>query len=556
MGDREPRLEPGEALAATRVGCFAWDPATGRLTLDPVARTVFGLLPAEFTGLSSDLRPKIRAEDWELLSGLSADLLSGRRNAYSAYFRVHLHDGRSRWTHARGTLVRERPGGAARVVGVVRDATLDLAHTALRLPAEEEQDPLRALGEGALALARAMSVDEVAEVLGSETSLRPLGAKAISLGVLEQGRLQMVRTVVSPGSSDFPAKSRLADSLPLNDVVRTHSPLFFTSVHSFLDRYPALARYRVGFSATAAAFLPLMDEGQPIGALGVFYDDRSVFSFADHTLMTGWAKAVARAVHRVVPLDRSREIAAALQNAMLPRRIPRTPGGLVAVRYRTARKGVRVGGDWYDAVTLPDGGLGLAIGDVQGHDTEAAALMGQLRVAMAAYAAEGHGCDTVLGKASAFLAQLDSDRFATCQYLRVALDTGEVQVANAGHPPPLLRHADGTVDVVRLAGGPPLGLPAEWGRTAYPYTTARLAPGETLLLYSDGLVEKPGEDFDVGLSRLAAAFSGGPPDLEELADHLLDTLTGGPHAEDDAALLMVRRDGAGTTALQPLGRRD
>ncbi|MEU9705259.1 SpoIIE family protein phosphatase [Streptomyces sp. NPDC047981] len=548
MVDTEPRLEPGEALAATRVGCFAWDPATGRMVLDPVARTVFGLLPAEFTGSTADLRPRIRPADWDLLSGLSADLLSGRRNAYSAYFQVRLHDGRTRWTHARGSLVRERPGGAVRVVGVIRDATLDLSRTALRLPAEEERDPLRALGEGALALARAMSVNEVAEVLGSEVSLRPLGARGISLGVLEQGRLQLIRTVVSPGTSGFPSKSRLADSLPLNDVVRTCNPLFFTSVHAFLDRYPNLEPYRLGFRATAAAFLPLVDEGQPLGALGVFYDDRSVFSYADHTLMTGWAKAVARAVHRVVPLDRSQEIAAALQNAMLPRRIPRPPGGRIAVRYRTARKGVRVGGDWYDAVVLPDGGLGLAIGDVQGHDTEAAALMGQLRVAMAAYAAEGHGCATVLGKASAFLAQLDCDRFATCQYLRVSLGTGETHVANAGHPPPLLRHADGSVERVRLAGGPPLGLPAEWGTAPYPYTTTVLAPGETLLLYSDGLVEKPGEDFDIGLSRLAAAFSGGPDDLEELADHLLDSLTAGPHAEDDAALLMVRRDPTGATA--------
>ncbi|MFE5966654.1 SpoIIE family protein phosphatase [Streptomyces sp. NPDC056463] len=543
MGGRGPRLEPGEALTANGVGCFAWDPATGRLALDAVARTVFDLLPEELTGRADDLRPRIHPEDWALLSGLSADLLAGRRDTYSAFFRVLPQDGRSRWTHARGSVVREPRGGGIRVVGVVGDATPDLAHSALRLPGEEARDPLRALGEGALALARAMSVREVSAVLGDEVGLRPLGAKAMSLGVLEQGRLQMVRTVLAPDAAGFPRKSRLADSWPLNDAVRTSSPLFFTSVHAFLDRYPRLARHRHGFEATAGAFLPLVDDGDPLGALGIFYDDRSVFTLADHTLMKAWAKAVARAVHRVLALDRSREIASGLQNSMLPRRIPVTPGGRIAVRYRTARQGVRVGGDWYDAVVLPDGGLGLAIGDVQGHDIEAAALMGQVRVAMTAYAAEGHGCDSVLGKASAFLADLDADRFATCAYLRVALATGEVRAANAGHPPPLLRHADGTVECLRLAGGPPLGLPSAWGLAAYPYTTAHLAPDETLLLYSDGLVEKPGEDFDVGLSRLAAAFSAGPPDLEELADHLLGSLAGGPLAEDDAALLMLRRDG-------------
>ncbi|MFD7325965.1 SpoIIE family protein phosphatase [Streptomyces sp. NPDC059875] len=542
MDDTEPRLDLGEALAATGVGLFLWVPAIGQLVLDARGREALDLLPEEYHGLTADLRPKILRDDWALLSGLSADLLAGRRDAYSAYFRVALHDGRSRWTHARGNVVRDGAEGPARVVGVVRDATLDLAHAALRPPADEDRDHLHALGQAAIALARAMSVREVAAVLGDDPCLRRLGVKAMSLAVLEQGRLRLVRTVLAPDAA--PQKTRLADSWPLNDVVRSGRPLFFTSVRAFLNRYPGLAPYRHDFRASAAAFLPLVEQGQPLGGMGMFYENRSTFSLADHTLMTSWSRAVGRALHRVTLLDRSREIAAGLQNAMLPRRIPETPGGRITVRYRTARHGVRVGGDWYDAVTLPDGGVGVAIGDVQGHDTEAAALMGQLRVAMTAYAAEGHPCGRVLAKASAFLADLGADRFATCQYLRITLATGAVEAANAGHPPPLLRRADGTVGRLELAGGPPLGLPAEWGLAPYPPTAARLAPGDTLLLYSDGLVEKPGEDIDHGLTRLEAAFSAGPADLEELADHLLDSLTAGPHAEDDAALLMLRRDGA------------
>ncbi|WP_329124314.1 SpoIIE family protein phosphatase [Streptomyces sp. NBC_01353] len=543
MRDTEPRLDRGEALAVTGVGCFLWVPATGQLILDPVGRDALDLLPGEYHGLATDLRPKILRDDWTLLSGLSAELRGGRKDAYSAYFRVALHDGRSRWTHVRGNVVRDGADGPTRVVGVVRDATLDLSHSSLRPPADEDSDHLHALGEAAIALARAMSVREVAAVLGDEPCLRRLGVKAMSLAVLEQGRLRLVRTVLSLDDTEPPQKSRLADSWPLNDVVRSARPLFFTSVPDFLDRYPRLAPHQHGFHATAAAFLPLVERGQPLGAMGMFYENTNSFSLADHTLMTAWSKAVARALHRVTMLDRSREIAAGLQNAMLPRRIPETPGGRITVRYRTARQGVRVGGDWYDAVTLPDGAVGVAIGDVQGHDTEAAALMGQLRVAMTAYAAEGHPCEWVLAKASAFLAELGADRFATCQYLRITLATGAVDAANAGHPPPLLRQTDGTVDRLELAGGPPLGLPADWGLTPYPPTSARLAPGETLLLYSDGLVERPGEDIDRGLARLTAAFSAGPADLEELADHLLDTLTPGPHAEDDAALLMLRRDG-------------
>lgn len=174
MRDTEPRLDRGEALAVTGVGCFLWVPATGQLILDPVGRDALDLLPGEYHGLATDLRPKILRDDWTLLSGLSAELRGGRKDAYSAYFRVALHDGRSRWTHVRGNVVRDGADGPTRVVGVVRDATLDLSHSSLRPPADEDSDHLHALGEAAIALARAMSVREVAAVLGDEPCLRRL----------------------------------------------------------------------------------------------------------------------------------------------------------------------------------------------------------------------------------------------------------------------------------------------------------------------------------------------------------------------------------------------
>lgn len=337
-------------------------------------------------------------------------------------------------------------------------------------------------------------------------------------------------------------RARLTESWPLNDVVRSGDPLFFTSREAFLARYPKLAEYLVGSRATAAAFLPLIAQGRPIGALALVYEGKRTFTSEDRTLLTALSTSIAQSLQRAMLVDQSREIAAGLQSAMLPRRLPSPAGGGLAVRYRTARVGTWIGGDWYDAVALADGRVGVAIGDVQGHDTEAAAIMGQLRIAMTAYAAEGHSCESVLARASAFLAELHADRFATCLYAQVSLATGAVDAANAGHLPPLVRHEDGTVERIEVAGGPPLGLPADWSLAAYPRTTFHLAPGDTLLLYSDGLVERPGEDLDRGLARLAEVLAAGPARVSALADHVRDTLSERIEAEDDAALLLLHRD--------------
>lgn len=200
--------------------------------------------------------------------------------------------------------------------------------------------------------------------------------------------------------------------------------------------------------------------------MALIYAGRRTFSIEDRTLLTTLTSAIAQSLQRAILVDQSREIAAGLQSAMLPRRLPVLRGGSLAVRYRTARVGTWIGGDWYDAVALAEDAVGVAIGDVQGHDTEAAAIMGQLRIAMTAYASEGHSAASVLARASAFLADLPADRFATCLYAQVALATGETWLVNAGHLPPLVRRADGSVLRLDLPTGLPLGLPADWGRAA------------------------------------------------------------------------------------------
>lgn len=195
-------------------------------------------------------------------------------------------------------------------------------------------------------------------------------------------------------------------------------------------------------------------------------------------------------------------------------------------------------------IPLPGGRVGAVIGDVQGHDTHAAAVMGQLRIVLRAYAAEGHTPATVMARASVFLHELDTERFATCLYAEADLSTGVVQLVRAGHLDPLLRLTDGTCRRLPVDGGLPLGLSAEFGRLEYPVGTVELDPGQTLILCTDGLVEQPGIDLDDGLQTLTALVGTGPHDLGDLGDLLCESVDerGG---DDDVALLLLRRRGIG-----------
>ncbi|MER6021995.1 ATP-binding SpoIIE family protein phosphatase, partial [Streptomyces anulatus] len=302
---------------------------------------------------------------------------------------------------------------------------------------------------------------------------------------------------------------------------------------------------------TSAAYMPLIAQARPIGALGLLYRDKGGFTADERNLLMALGTSIAQSLQRAMLYEQEHDLAEGLQQAMLPRRIPAVPGAQVAVRYRSARLGRDIGGDWYDLIPLPGGRVGAVIGDVQGHDTHAAAVMGQLRIVLRAYAAEGHSPATVMARASVFLHELDTDRFATCTYAEVDLTTGVVQVVRAGHVDPLVRDVDGSCRRMPSEGGLPLGLSAEFGRLEYPVGTVELDPGQTMILFTDGLVEMPGSDLDEGMHLLTGLVTNGPKDLQKLADQLCDAVDerGG---QDDVAVLLLRRRAA--HAPQPGGR--
>ncbi|HEV3320817.1 MAG TPA: SpoIIE family protein phosphatase [Solirubrobacteraceae bacterium] len=237
-------------------------------------------------------------------------------------------------------------------------------------------------------------------------------------------------------------------------------------------------------------------------------------------------------------------IAGTLQRHLLPDRLPDVPALAMAARYRPSERLAQVGGDWYDAIELPGGGIGLVIGDVVGHGVHAATLMGELRAALRAYAvAQPSSPAAVAGSLNALVASTHSAQMvATMLYMVVSEDGAHVRFASAGHPPPLLMGADGETRFLEHRHDPPLGAEE---RIDFSEWEGELDAGSTVLLYTDGLVERRGEAIDVGLERLREALGTGPADLEQLCSHVLDRAIGAGDAQDDIALLAVRLAGVG-----------
>ncbi|MFJ6015949.1 SpoIIE family protein phosphatase [Streptomyces sp. NPDC092952] len=543
---------PDLSLALNRMGSFDWDLDSGLMHMDRPALDVFDLRAEEYDDRPESLAARVPPDEGERLDAMVARALRGGQANYGAYFRIRRRDGGLRWTHTQGFIRRDGDGRARRIIGIVRDATQELADSTARHELDLERRRRTSLVDATTAaLAHARTVADVIEVLKNSRGLALLGATSLVMGLMESGRIHLVAD--GPEGSFVPGTryTRTDEQYPMSEVVRTLAPRFIDSAADFAASYPILWPHISHLGITSAAYLPLVAQARPIGALGLLYRDKSGFTPDERNLLIALGSSIAQSIQRAMLYEQEHDLAEGLQQAMLPRRIPDVPGAQIAVRYRSARLGRDIGGDWYDVIPLPGGRVGTVIGDVQGHDTHAAAVMGQLRIVLRAYAAEGHSPATVMARASVFLHELDTDRFATCTYAEADLTTGVVQLVRAGHVDPLVRESDGDCRRLPVEGGLPLGLSAEFGRLEYPVSTVELDPGQTLVLFTDGLVELPGADLDEGVQLLTAMVRNGPQDLQRLADRLCAAVDerGG---EDDVAVLLLRRKAA--HAPQPGGR--
>jgi serine phosphatase RsbU (regulator of sigma subunit)/anti-sigma regulatory factor (Ser/Thr protein kinase) len=541
-----PAIGPEQRLAMTGMGSFDWDLDLGTFDLDEAGLRVFDLRPEEFSRRPDALVLRVTPEECARIDRDLRRIVQSGRRSYSGYFQITRRNGVKQWTHAQGTILRNDVGDAYRIVGIVRDTTAELSQAP---PAGEPgTEPLRrrfssTVGRTTEALSHPVSVEDVIAVLTGADGLERFGADGLALGLVEGGHLRIAAVSGESLQGGYRGDHlrRLDETLPLTDTVRSRQPRFVTSFEALAERYPLMRPFLESIGMDAAAFLPLIAQGRPIGALALLYRSHDEFSREDRELGTALAAIVAQSLQRAILFDQEREFATGLQSSMLPRHIPRFDRAEIAVRYHAASSGREVGGDWYDVVALPQNRVGLVVGDVQGHDTHAAAVMGQLRIALRAYAAEGHSPCTVLARASRFLAELDTERFATCGYAQLDLTTGTVSAARAGHLGPLIRHTDGRTGWPDVRGGLPLGLASTLDLNEFPETRLDLVPGETLVFCTDGLVEERGLDITVGMEALADAVHHGPQRADDLADHIADSLWRRWGSNDDVALLILRR---------------
>ncbi|MET9351286.1 ATP-binding SpoIIE family protein phosphatase [Streptomyces termitum] len=557
-----------DVLAAIATGLWRWDNASGTVSLDAEAARLLGL-PAEPVRLTeAAVRSRFHPVDWNEIDGV-VQLAVAEGTLAEARLRIMDERGRIvRTVRSRSKPLVEK--GDYQLVGTLQEIADPQPGTAgphTPITGDWRRSREAFLLDAGRALAEARSTAEVLRVAAS-LSMPGFSPDGLAVFGMAGDRLTVIGHHGQRDGDEGPFSSMtLSTDYPAAEVVRTGRALYLPSPEEYRRRFPATWPLAEQFDRQSWAFVPLVVAGRTMGAWMAAFKHPVAFTPDERSVLTTVARMLAQALARAGVAESERELSQGLQRTMMPVLGPGIPGIRVAARYVPTGGGLQVGGDWYDMIRLPGrsggapGRVALVIGDVQGHDVRAAALMGQLRIALRAYASEGHRPDAVLSRASRFLYGMndgddgeDGDpnggpRFATCLYLEVDLETGAVEIARAGHPEPAVRMPDGTVLQRPTAGGLPLGIVPD---TDYPTTRFALAPGETLMICTDGLLETGGHDLDTGwerVRRLLEQHRG--DDLEELADSLVEAVHGpgshhttGPLAdrrEDDIAVLLLSR---------------
>ncbi|WP_030839949.1 ATP-binding SpoIIE family protein phosphatase [Streptomyces hygroscopicus] len=557
-----------DLLAAIATGLWRWDSVSGAVSYDAEAARLVGL-PAEAVTLpEAAARACFHPADWLEIKAI-VELAVAEGTLAEARLRIVDEKG----TVLRTVRTRSRPiprGGPEDgyyLLGILQEVPEALPGTSAvgpQITGDWRRNREAFLLDAGRALAEAMSTAEVLRVAAG-LSMPGFSPDGLAVFGVQGDRISVIGHHGPREAADHPFQDMaLETDCPAAEVVRTGRAVYLPTPEEYRGRFPAAWSLDRPRTRRSWAFLPLIVAGRTIGAWMAGFAYPVSFSPDERSVLTTIARMLAQALSRAALQETERELSDGLQRSMLPAGKPDIPGLAVAARYVPTGGGLQVGGDWYDVIGLPSGRTALVIGDVQGHDVRAAGIMGQLRIAVRAYASEGHHPDAVLSRASRFLAGLTGPegpdgrydpRFATCLYMEVDPVAGTLDIARAGHPDPAVRLADGTMMIRPTEGGLPLGIDPD---TDYPTTRVVLEPGETLLMCTDGLIETGGHDLETGWERIRAAFeraaagSEGPDDLDALAEALVQAVHGPPshhttgpladRREDDIALLLIRRE--------------
>nr|WP_246214689.1 GAF domain-containing SpoIIE family protein phosphatase [Modestobacter muralis] len=426
------------------------------------------------------------------------------------------------------------------------------AADAARVQAERAQSRLALMAEATSTLSATLDMDDL---LGRLAALCvPLLADWVFVTLVDEhgvvrgtdsrhrdGRAAELQELAELHVSNLPENSPTRRSLTSSEPV-----LQARVTEEWTDRVFPTARTAELFRSLGGASVltvPLVARRRMLGAMAmVKTDQRQPFTTEDVELARDLSRRAALSMDNVRLYQQEHTVAETLQRSLLPE-LPTIPGITAAAQYLSASSSADVGGDFYDMLHLPDGSVGIAIGDVVGHDVAAAAAMGHLRGLLRACAWDAGDGDTgdILGRVDRLVQGLHVAPMATMVYGRVVRPTGpgepwRMQLANAGHPPLLLRHVDGSVEVLDGITGLLIGVDATHVRAS---REVAIPPGSTLVAYTDGLIERPGEDLDQGIASLMTRLSAAPVDASpvELCVHAV-----GPHPDrrDDVAVIAVR----------------
>ena len=441
-------------------------------------------------------------------------------------------------------------------LGLLRDladaATAEMQLRAVVRTAESATARLAVLAEASRALSASLKVETIVAKLTQLTVPRLADLCTIDL-TDEEGRAgpSAIAAVDPAVEAQMSVAERLGPRAtnPLTGVAQVAAsgePLLIRDVdedhirrvsvtESQADRYRALG-------LRSALVVPLIARGQVLGVLSLMSTGRSGrrYDEEDLTLAVELGQRGGLAIDNARLFTAEHNVAVALQRSLLPR-LPKVTGLRLAARYIVSADGAAVGGDWYDVLALPDGSTGLAIGDVMGHDIRAAAAMGQLRSVLRSYAWERSSPALVLDRMDRLVQGLGMADLATAIYARLEPrgDSGHMTVrwANAGHLPPILLLPNGKAQLLEGASSVLIGVgPSDGPRTE---ASMDLAPGSTIVLYTDGVIEDRRQGLDQCLANLVAIAEthrpGDGPDA--LCEKVLRL---NPDPEDDVAILVAQ----------------
>jgi GAF domain-containing protein/anti-sigma regulatory factor (Ser/Thr protein kinase) len=439
-------------------------------------------------------------------------------------------------------------GVAAHAAVAIENAKLYEAERRARTEEEHARRRLAIIAEASRSLSASLDLEAVLRNLGSLV-VPAIADNCVIDFLQDDGTLRRVHLAIEPRAAELHARMGAeppdprADDHPAVHVVRTGKSLLVEDVpDDAIERLIDGEEFRQltrELRPRSAAIVPIIGSEGVLGALTLATTAASGRRLGadDLTLLEELARRTATATENARRYQTQREAAQTLQHSLLPDSLPELPTLRFGASYQPGKRGTEVGGDWYDVVAVPDGAVGLVMGDVVGRGIEAASLMGQIRNALRAYAFLEPNPGLVLEQLNALFSGWSAiDQMATMLYAVFDVETGEVCVANAGHLPPVIRKSDGSTVLIDDLRGTPLGA-----TSGARYATRRfvLDAGDTLLLYTDGLVEDRRTPLDDGIEQLRQAVARPIDDLQTYCDEVVERVTAQRDVDDDVAVLAM-----------------